>query len=38
MGPTWPFFYSYVKPVRLYNIGPCFHVIAQVVFLVGLPV
>ena len=35
MGPTWPFFYSYVKPVRLlYNIGSCFHVIAQVVFLV----
>ena len=32
-------FYSYVKPVRLlYNTGPCFHVIAQIVFLVELPV
>ena len=32
-------FYSYVDPVRsLYNIGPCCHVIAHVVFLVELPV
>ena len=32
-------FYSYVEPVRsLYNIGPCYHVIVQVVFLVELPV
>ena len=31
-------FYSYVKPVRLLdNIGPCCHVIAQVVFWVELP-
>ena len=32
-------FYSYVDLVRsLYNIGPCFHVIAKVVFWVDLPV
>ena len=32
-------FYTYVDPVRsLYNIGLCFHIIAQVVFLVELPV
>ena len=32
-------FYSYVKSVRLlYNIRPCYHVIAQVVFWVELPV
>ena len=32
-------FYLYVDPVRsLYNIGPCCHVIAHVVFWVELPV
>ena len=32
-------FYSYVDPVRsMYNIGPCCHVIAQIVFWVELPV
>ena len=32
-------FYSYVDLVwSLYNIGPCFHVIVQVVFWVELPV
>ena len=38
MGPTWSF-YSYVDPVwSLYNIGPCCHVIVQVVFWVELPI
>ena len=32
-------FYSYVDPVwSLYNIGPCCHVVVQVVFWVELPV
>ena len=32
-------FYSYVDPVRLlYNIGPCCHVITQVLFWVELPI
>ena len=32
-------FYSYVDPMwSLYNIGPCCHVIVQVVFWVELPV
>ena len=32
-------FYSYVDPMwSLYNIGPCFHVIVQVVFWVELPI
>ena len=32
-------FYSYVDPVwSLYNIGPCCHVIVQVVFWVELPI
>ena len=38
MGPMWPFC-SYVDPGwSLYNIGSCYHVIVQVVFLVELPV
>ena len=38
MGPTCHF-YSYVDPVwSLYNIGPCCHVIVQVVFWVELPI
>ena len=31
-------FYSYVKPVKLYNIGPCCHEIAQVLFWLELPI
>ena len=32
-------FYSYVDPVwSLYNIGPCCHVMVQVVFWVELPI